>query len=93
MGNLIEYIENNICVILLKMFCGVSEYKTCLRNEQQTLLFITNMLGNQKRSTVSAHVLTIAISKINTHVKGHKWIDTIERFQLCNYKVCYIDLK
>ena len=51
------------------------------------------MFGNQKRSISYAHVLIIDISKINTYVKGHKWIDTIELFQWYNYKVYYIDLK
>ena len=27
------------------------------------------------------------------YVKGHKWIDTIKRFQWYNYEVYYIDLK
>ena len=52
----------------------------CLRNEQ-TSLFITKMFGNQKQSVVSAYVLMIDASKIDACVKGHKWIDTIERFQ------------
>ena len=40
-----------------------------------------DMCKNQKRSIISAHVLTIEIFKINTYVKRHKWIDTIKRFQ------------
>ena len=79
-GNLINSTECNICVILLKCFVGFLSIRHCLCNEQ-TLLFITNMFGNQKRSIVSVHVLTIEISKINTYVKRRKWIDTIERFQ------------
>ena len=36
---------------------------------KQTLLFITNMFANQKQSIISAHVLIIEASKINTYVK------------------------
>ena len=79
-GNLIKSIKFNICVILLKCFVEFLSTRHCL-HDAQTFLFITNMFGNQKRSIVSAPVLTIEISKINTHVKRRKWIDTIERFQ------------
>ena len=64
---------------IVKMFCGVSEYETLFVNEQ-TLLFIANMFGNQKRSVVSAHVLMIDASKITPCVNEYKWIDTIETF-------------
>ena len=77
--NLIKSIEFNICV-LLKFFVEFLNNIYFLSNEQM-LLFITNMFGNQKRSIVSAHVLIIDASKINARVKGHKWIDTIELFQ------------
>ena len=66
-ANLITSIEFNICV-LLKCFMEFLSIRHCLHNEQ-TLLFITNMFRNQKRSIVSAHVLTIEISKINTYVE------------------------
>ena len=58
---------------------------------KQTLMFIPNIFGNQKRSIISAHVLIIEASKINTYVKGHKWIDTKKHFQYYNYED--IDLK
>ena len=77
---LIKSIEFNICVILLKWCVKFLSIRHCLRNEQ-TLMFITNMFGNQECSIVSAHVLTIEISKINTYVQGRKWIDTINHFQ------------
>ena len=51
------------------------------------------MFDNPKRSIVSVHVLIMDATKINTCVKGHKWIDTIKRFQGYNYKVYCIDLK
>ena len=90
--NLIKSIEFNICV-LLKCFVEFLSKIHCLSNEQ-TLLFITNMFGNQKRSIISAHVLTIVISIINTYVKGHKWIDTMKKhFHGHNYEVYYIDLR
>ena len=79
-GNILKSIEFNICIILLKCVVWFLSTRHCLRNEQ-TLLFITNMFGNQKRSIVCAHVLTIEISKINTNVKRCKWIDTINHFQ------------
>ena len=78
--DLIESIEYNIGVILLKCFVKFLSISHCLYNEH-TLLFISNMFDNLKRSVISAHVLTIEISKINTYVKGHKWIDTIKRCQ------------
>ena len=40
-----------------------------------------NMFYNQKPSIMSAHVLIIEASKLNTYIKGHKWIDTINHFQ------------
>ena len=39
---------------------------------KQALLFTANMFGNQKRSIISAHVLIIEASEINTYVKGRK---------------------
>ena len=30
---------------------------------------------------LSANVLVIEASKLNTYAKGHKWIETIKRFQ------------
>ena len=77
-GNLIKSIEFDVCVILLKCFVEFLSIRHCLYN-RQTLLFISNMFDSQKQSIISAHVLTIEISK-NTYVKGHKWIDTIGRF-------------
>ena len=77
--NLIKSLEFNICV-LLKCFVEFLSKIHCLSNEQ-TLLFIANMFGNQKYSIISAHVLMIDASKINACVKEHKWIDTIEHFQ------------
>ena len=55
-GNLIKSIEFNICMIWLKCFVEFLNVMNCLSNEQM-LLFITNMFGNQKRSVVSSHVL------------------------------------
>ena len=77
--DLIESIVYNIGVVLLKCFVEFLSIRHCLCNKQ-TLLFIANMFDNLKRSIISAHVLTIKISKINTYVKGHKWIDTINVF-------------
>ena len=67
-GNLIKSIEFNICMILLKCFVEFLSIIHYLCNEQ-TLLFITNMFGNQKWSVVSAHVLMIDGLKMNTCVK------------------------
>ena len=78
--DLIESIEYNIGVVLLKCFVEFLSMRHCLLNEQ-TLLFIANMFDNLKRYINSAHVLTIEISKINTYVKRYKWIDTMKRFQ------------
>ena len=75
-----ESIEYNIGVLLLKCFVEFLSMRQCLYNKQ-TLLFIANKFDNQKRSIISAHVLTIEISKINTYVKRCKWIDTMKRFQ------------
>ena len=75
--NLIKLIEFNIfCIILLKRFVEFLSIIHCLSNEQ-TLFFITNMFDIQKLSIISAYVLIIDASKINTCVKGHKWINTI----------------
>ena len=79
-GNLIKSIEFNICIVLSKCFVEFLSIRHFLSNEQ-TLLFITNMFGNQKLSVISVHVLIIVASKINICVKGHKWIDAIKRFQ------------
>ena len=51
-----------------------------LYNEQMTCLF-ADMFYNQKRYIISAHVLMIEASKLNTYVKGHKLIDTIDDFR------------
>ena len=90
--DLIESIEYNIGVVLLKCFVEFLSIRQCLYNKQ-TLLFIANMFGIQKWSTISAHMLIIEASKINTCVKGDKWIDTIKCFQWYNYNVYYIDLR
>ena len=57
-----------------------------LHNEQTSCLF-ANMFYNQKQSIISTQVLMIEAAKLNTYVKGHKWIDTIEHFQLYNYEL------
>ena len=38
------------------------------------------MLYNSRESIVSAYVLVIEASKLNTYAKGHKWIGTIKHF-------------
>ena len=78
--DLIESIECNIGVVLLKCFMEFLSIRHWLYNKQ-TLLFIANLFGSQKRSIISAHMLIIEASKIDTCVKGHKWIDTIKYFQ------------
>ena len=78
--NLIKSIECNICVVLLKCFVESLSMRHYLHNEQTSCLF-ANMFYNQKRSIISLNVLMIEASKLDTYVKGHKWIDTIERFQ------------
>ena len=42
---------------------------------ERHVIFIANMLYNQ-RSVISAYLLIIEVSKINTYVKGSKWIET-----------------
>ena len=76
-GNLIKSIQFNSRIILLKCCVEFLSIIHCLHNEQ-TLLFISNMFDSQKLSIISAHVLIIDASKINTCVKRHKWIDTIK---------------
>ena len=66
--------------------------KHYLYNEQTSCLF-ANIFYNQKRSIISAHVLMSEASKLNTYAKGHKWIDTINHFQLYSYEAYYINLK
>ena len=39
------------------------------------------MLYNLRESIISAYVLVIKASKLNTCDKGHKWTGTIKRFQ------------
>ena len=78
--------------VLLKYFMKSLRMKRYLYNEQTSCLF-ANMFYKQKRSIISAHVLMIEASKLNTYVKRNKWIDTIERLQWYNYKVYYIDMK
>ena len=46
-GNLIKSTEFNNSVILLKCFVEFLSMRYCMHNEQ-TLLFISNMCGNQK---------------------------------------------
>ena len=72
-----------ICVVLLKYFVGFLIIRHCFCNKQ-TLLFIANMFDNQRRSIISAHVITIEILKLahTSYEYGRrKWIDTIKRFQ------------
>ena len=59
------------CVILLKCFVESLSMIHWLCNKK-ILLLIANMFGNQKRSIISARMLIIEASKINTYVKGHK---------------------
>ena len=70
--DLIESIEYNIGVVLLKCFAEFLSIRHCLYNKQ-TVLFIANMFGSQKWSIISAHILIIDASEINTCDKGHKW--------------------
>ena len=77
---MIKSIEFNIYVILLKGFVESLRMKHYLYNKQ-TLCLFANMFYDQKRSIISADVLMIDASKIDTYVKRHKWFDTIKRFQ------------
>ena len=43
----------------------------CFNKEEKYCLLYT-LFNNWRRSIISAYVLTIEISKINTYVKGHK---------------------
>ena len=52
------------------MFYIISEGEILLHNEL-TLCLFANMFYYQRRSIISAHVLIIDASKINTCVKGH----------------------
>ena len=85
-----QIISIECCIV--EMFYVISEDETWWYNEQTSCLF-ANMFYNQKPYIISAHVLMIEASKLITYVKGHKWIDTINRFQWYNYEVYYIDLK
>ena len=66
--NLIKSIEFNMYVVLLKCFVEPLKMRHYLHNEQMSCLF-ANMFYNQKRSIISAHVLMIEASKLNTYVK------------------------
>ena len=66
-SDIIKWIEYNICVILLKCFMESRRMVHSLWNKQ-TLLFISIMFCNQKRSIISACVLIIAASKINAYM-------------------------
>ena len=66
--------------------CKLQGIGHVLHNKQTSCLFAM-MLYNSRESIISAYVLVIEASKLNTYVKGHQWIGTIKRFQLYNYKV------
>ena len=65
--NLIKSTEFNICVVLWKYFVESLKIRHYLCNEQKCLF--ANMFYNQKQSIISAHVLMIKASKINTYVE------------------------
>ena len=48
--------------------------------KEQTYCLLYTLFNNWKQSIISAYVLTLEISKINTYVKGHKWIETTKHF-------------
>ena len=79
-------IEFNIKYICWKVLCKLGGIGHVLYNKQTSCLFAM-MLYNSRESIVSAYVLVIKASKLNTYAKGHKWIGTIKRFQWYNYKV------
>ena len=51
-----------------------------LYNKQTSCLFAM-MLYDLRESIISAYVLVIEASKLNTYAKGHKWTGTMKRFQ------------
>ena len=59
----------------------------------ERMAYCKHLFDNLKRSIISTHVLAIDIYRINTCVKGHKWIETVKRFQYYKYEVYYIKVK
>ena len=59
--------------MLLKWFFFLEQ---CIVFDKRRVIFIANMLYNQRKSVISAYLLIIEASKINTYVKGSKWIET-----------------
>ena len=53
------------------MFYGISEHETFFV-QWTDVMFICKHVYNQKPSIISAHVLMIEASKLNTYVKEHK---------------------
>ena len=65
---------NKVCRMQYSCFFKLKEQ--CIIVIWKDVVFIANMLCNQWRSVVSADLLRIDSSKINTNVMGSKWMET-----------------
>ena len=66
-ANKIDRIQHLHCIVEVFVEFLSMMHSFC---NKQTLLFVANFFDNQKRSIISAHVLIIETSEINTFVKG-----------------------